>query len=241
MKYRKNVILTFVLLIFFTAYWYMCNNGEAGADNRIVSYDELDRFISSAYGYCSFIRHMSLLLFVYLASLFYIIPMYGTQELIRKKRKKCYMQRYGLLTGTTLQYAIIYTGINIIMVSIYSDKGFIMETSFYMVSLLAVIIYFLFYTVFGTVFLVIMGGMMNRVPALIITEIAGLLIYGLEVVRGYYIWTPEDTLNVYEGVYGVDQLIMQKNIANSVALCIVLLLLGYFLFRKKDIMIHEKI
>lgn len=238
----KLAIKLFFLGIICISYWFYVNRVELSGIHGIHTLSQLKMLYTS--GYFNERLHGSVLVLLYLSLLFGMFRSFDANYMIRIRRSSYVFRNIRIIMIGTVLFVTIYSLVRICLVLLYVDTEIWMNSNLFLGEIMEVISEFFYYAIWGMVFLNIYLLFSSKSKAFIGTVVVSSVLLGINIIYGYYIWTPIENVGMIQSYFSARGIHVFELIKNLVLSSIILYLLGglgVWKIKKKDIIINAEI
>lgn len=197
MKYSKLGLLGIIMLIFVCEWLFLNRNYLPSLS--VDGIQGLTSLTSSYAGYNYIGSHGTFYTLLFLSLLIQYISEDKVQLLVRIKRKSFLLLNYKRVLFCACCFSVLFSLVNVVFVTVFEDHTLLMDSRFYIGSIISMILYIIFYFFVGSIFLLIETIISSKNMALLATF--GLMTVWTFVTRYISIWTPVENLVVFDYLF----------------------------------------
>lgn len=243
MNYKKIIITSISLSLFFLFYWFLSNSQYYSMPDNLFSSDEiLYNMNNSAYGYVSLLAYTTIYL---LPFLFFLKKSFVNDSLLflirHSNRNRLFIKRFYNLFSISIIFCILHIIINILFSFTFFNINFLIEKNYFISSLFHLLIIISFYIQVGFSFYIIYDLINNLTLSLFITLLIYSGVYFFHKLTNIVIWPPITDLivlgNLIDGSLSIVNLLII--LLRQSMFVFIFYNLSCTLFNRKDFLCHE--
>ncbi len=241
---KRNYLTVLLIVLFWVLTWCVLNLNYIMTVDSNAGSEALYNILGTAGGYYWYRLHPGIYMVIFTCCLVAWCPDYNEQHLIRLKREKCILSISLKMLIAAFTFSFIYCIIGIFPVILLFDWKFLSDYRILLATVFVFLEYSCFYMIFGALYVLILTVTMNKTIGCILTSVISMITYGFNISFGKKIWTPLENLSAYDKLFtesGIDILVVMRNIVNSIFIVLIFIVSAYYIYIKKDIIVHRKI